>query len=91
MEHPFPSPLHHGSNTTLGGRLRALRNDDMFGHQNHQASTPGKMVPRVLRCSSPYPMPAQRETGLGLASYLALVKLVLLDKYDINSLSAEPS
>ena len=30
MEHPFPSPLCHGSNTAMGGRLRALRNDDVF-------------------------------------------------------------
>ena len=36
-------------------------------------------------------MPAQREAGFDLASYVVLVKLLLLDKYDINSLSAEPS
>ena len=49
------------------------------------------MVLRLLFCSSPHAMPAQRKAGLDLASYLVLVKLVLLGKNNIDSLGAEPS
>ena len=74
----------------MGSRLRALRNDVVFGYQGREAPTPGKMVFRVLLRGSPHSMPPQRETGLDLASDLALFKLVLLGKDSIHSLGAEP-
>ena len=88
LEHPCPGPLYHGANTSVGSRFRALRNDDVVGYQNRETPASGKMVLRVLFRSSPHSVPSPSKAGLGLASGLTLVKFVLLDKYDINSLSA---